>query len=216
VHVSVSNAHEGQNLGYYSGKSAVEDKVRGLAGSHAIVRPTLVVGPADVLTSNIAWLLRHFPLFPVPGGRARLQPITLQDTARIIADLIERNDNIEVDAAGPDVMTFMEYVSLIATACRLRRLIFPAPAWIAFAGLYIMKLLLGDIVLTREELLGLKQELLISHQPPLGAQSVKTWLIEHGEQLGRHYVNDLNRHFGVGAEDPVLTATAAGLEEWKR
>jgi uncharacterized protein YbjT (DUF2867 family) len=103
VHVSVSNAHAGRNLGYYRGKSEVEDKVRALPISHAIVRPTLVVGPADVLTSNIAWMLRRFPVFLVPGGRSGLQPVTLLDTARIIASLVERNDEVEVDAAGPEV-----------------------------------------------------------------------------------------------------------------
>ena len=68
VHVSVSKASAGTNLGYYAGKAEVEALVRASAKSYAIIRPTLVVGPADVLTNNIAWFLRRFPLFPLPGG----------------------------------------------------------------------------------------------------------------------------------------------------
>ena len=61
VHVSVSNAAEGTNLGYYAGKDRVESFVRSELPNYAIVCPTLVVGPNDVLSNNIAWFLRHFP-----------------------------------------------------------------------------------------------------------------------------------------------------------
>jgi NADH dehydrogenase len=80
VHVSVSNAAQGTNLGYYAGKDRVETYVRSELENYAIVRPTLVVGPRDVLSNNIAWFLRRFPFFPVPdGGEYRVQPITLAD-----------------------------------------------------------------------------------------------------------------------------------------
>jgi uncharacterized protein YbjT (DUF2867 family) len=204
VHVSVSNAHRGRTLGYYRGKAEVEARVRGLPMSHAIVRPTLVVGPRDVLSANVAWLLRRFPCFPVPAWRSRLQPITLADTARIIADVAGDQDVVELDAAGPEVMTFMEYVRLVAGACRLRRFIFPAPGWLALIGLRLLEPFLGDVVLTREELLGLEQELLLSHETPRGRQSVGEWLRGHGAELGQRYVNDRHRHFGAGKSEPVL------------
>ena len=204
VHVSVSNAHSGLNLGYYRGKAEIEDRLFTLPISNAIVRPTLVVGPSDVLTNNIAWLLRRFPFFPVPAGKSRLQPVTLQDLAMIIADATESQDNAEIDAAGPDAMTFSEYVRLVAKACHLRLPIFNVPGWMALAGLKCISPFLGDVILTREELLGLKQELLLSSEPPLGKQSVVKWLEDSGELLGRRYINDVNRHFGSGATEPVL------------
>ncbi|MHC5012418.1 MAG: SDR family oxidoreductase, partial [Planctomycetota bacterium] len=110
VHVSVSNATLTSDLGYYRGKAKVEEVVRSAGCPYAIVRPTLVVGPSDVLTSNIAWFLRRFPVFPVPGGgHYRLQPVTLEDTGRIIADAVEAEEDLEIDAAGPDTMTFRAY-----------------------------------------------------------------------------------------------------------
>ena len=66
-----------------------------------------------------------------------------------------------------------------------------------------MEPFLGDVTLTREELLGLQQELLISHEPPLGKQSALDWLRTQRD-LGRHYVNDVDRHFGAGKNTPVL------------
>jgi NADH dehydrogenase len=204
VHVSVSNASLESGLGYYRGKARVDEAVRQSGLSHAIVRPTLVVGPYDVLSGNIAWFLRHFPVFPLPdGGRCRLQPVTLADTGRIIADAAQATGNLDIDAAGPETYTFREYVELLARACGIRRLMVPAPSWLALAGLRVVELLLRDIVLTREELDGLQQELLLSGAPPTGSESVEQWLMDHGDGLGRRYINDLRRHFGDGAADPI-------------
>ena len=208
VLVSVSNAAEGRDLGYYRGKATVEDHLRHLPIRRAIIRPTLVVGPRDVLTGNIAWLLRRFPCLPVPASRARLQPITLADTARIVADAASTESDEELDAAGPEVITFIAYVRMVARACRLRRFVFPAPAWLAMAGLRLIEPLLRDVVLTRQELVGLEQELLLSREPPRGRESVADWLRSHGEMLGRGYVNDRDRHFDDGRTRCVLDPSA--------
>lgn len=211
VHVSVSNAEDGRNLGYYAGKAQVDAYVRRCGIPWTIVHPTLIVGEADVLTNNIAWLLRRFPVFFIPGnGAYRLQPITLGDTARIISDAVEHQDNQDVDAAGPDTVSFAEYVALVAKVCGLKRPLVRVPEEISLGVLRVIQPLLKDIILTREELLGLKQELLISHKPPLGQESVAEWLRIHGNQLGRHYVNDLNRHFGQGSTRAVLCVDSMG------
>jgi NADH dehydrogenase len=205
VSVSVSNADAASSLGYYRGKAQVDQAVHAAGLPHAIVRPTLVVGPRDVLTSNIAWFLRRFPVFPVPdGGRYRVQPVTLDDTGRIVADAVEARGDLDLDAAGPEIMTFREYVRLVARACGVRRWIVGAPAGLALLALRLLQPLLHDVVLTREELEGLAQERLLSHQPPRGTESVSGWLRENGPGLGRRYVNDLDRHFRGGATEPIL------------
>jgi uncharacterized protein YbjT (DUF2867 family) len=206
VHVSVSNASLDSELGYYRGKALTDEAVRGSGLSHAIVRPTLVVGPSDVLTSNIAWCLRRFPLFGMPGGgRCRLQPVTLADTGRIVADAGEAEADLDVDAAGPDVVTFADYVRTVARVCGLRRWIVPVPGWLALGALWLVEPFVGDVILTREELAGLDQELLVSHAPPLGAEPFEPVLERESGRLGRSYVNDIHRHFGAGSSEPILT-----------
>ncbi|MHB8874193.1 MAG: SDR family oxidoreductase [Myxococcaceae bacterium] len=205
VHVSVSNASLDSNLGYYRGKARADEALRQSGLSYAIVRPTLVTGPGDVLTSNIAWFLRRFPVFPVPdGGAHRLQPVTLADTGRLIANAAEAKENLDIDAAGPEVYTFRQYVELVARACGVRPLIFGAPAWLSLAAIRLVEPLLRDVVLTREELLGLQQELLFSHAPPTGTESVEQWTLANGHTLGRRYINDIDRHFGAGSTVAVL------------
>ncbi|MCB9558026.1 MAG: NmrA family NAD(P)-binding protein [Deltaproteobacteria bacterium] len=196
VHFSVSNAERGRNLGYYGGKHQVERHIRDSGICAAIVRPTLVVGPNDVLSGNITWFLRRFPVFLMPrGGRYRLQPIVIDDLARIVADLAERTDYAEVDAAGPEVFSFREYVQLLAKGAGVRRWLLSAPNGLAMFALRLVGKLLSDVVLTSEELLGLQQELLLSHDPPLGRLSVSQWVLQHGAALGRRYTNDNQRHF---------------------
>jgi hypothetical protein len=73
----------------------------------------------------------------------------------------------------------------------------------SLAALRLAGLALRDIVLAKEELQGLQQELLVSRALPLGRESVREWMRAHGDGLGRRYVNDLRRHFGAGAREPI-------------
>jgi uncharacterized protein YbjT (DUF2867 family) len=204
VHVSVTNASLASPLGYYRGKAEVDAILNGSGLPHAIVRPTLIVGENDVLTSNIAWFLRRLPIFPVPdGGAYRLQPVTLTDAARIVADAAETGGDLDIDAAGPEVLTFDEYLQVLAAAQGLRLRRISVPGWLALAGISAIELFLRDTVLSREELAGLEGELLVSRAAPRGAESVRVWLSAHGEALGRAYVNDRRRHHGSSAREPV-------------
>lgn len=206
VHVSVSNANQGKNLGYYSGKAQVEEILRGIGLPYAIVCPTLIVGSGDVLTNNIAWFLRHTPVFFIPnGGKYCLQPITIDDTARIICDMVAEPGNREIDAAGPEIFTFADYIRLLMRACKVHKWLLSTPGWISLSSLYFFELFLRDIILTREELLGLQQELLVSLSAPLGQQSVSTWLKVHGHKLGNNYTNDLDRHFRSKRIEPITS-----------
>lgn len=204
VHVSVSHAARGTHLGYYRGKAQAEEHIQRSGLSHAIVCPTLVVGPSDVLTSNITWFIRRFPVFFVPrGGHYRVQPVTLEDNARIIADCAEHTTDEHVDAAGPEVFTFREYLGLLAKAARVWRLFLPVPDAIALAAVGLVERFVHDTVLAREELRGLEDELLTSSSPPLGTQSVREWILENGAALGRRYVDDTALH--ARAEAPAFT-----------
>lgn len=59
-----------------------------------------------------------------------------------------------------------------------------------------MGFFLSDVILSREELLGLQQELLLSGEAPAGTGSVRDFLMANGHRLGRRYLNDRRRHFG--------------------
>ena len=191
VHLSVSNPTEDSPLPYFRGKAACERALHESGLEYAIVRPTLVFGRNDLLVNNIAWILRRFPLFLVPGnGRYRLQPVSAEDVAEIAVSA-----EGTVDAAGPEVYTFDELVRAIGAAVGHERRLFHLPVGAAIAVGAAVGRARRDVILTRDEVAGLEAELLVSREPPRGHDSFREWLGANGDELGRRYVSELERNF---------------------
>jgi NADH dehydrogenase len=164
------------------------------------VRPTLVYGPEDLLANNVAWALRHVPVFLVPGsGRYEVQPVSVYDVARIAVDAGAHDENLVVDAAGPQRWTYEAFIRLIRAAVGGRARLVRAPFWASLATAGVAGLLLRDVVVTRDELESLKAGLLASHEKPLGRDRFDEWVQEHGPLLGRSYTSELRRNFGSHA-----------------
>jgi uncharacterized protein YbjT (DUF2867 family) len=196
VHISVANSALSSPFPYFRGKARTEEVLRKSGLSHTIVRPTLVFGPEDILVNNIAWGLRHVPLFLVVGdGDSLVQPVSVRDTAAICVDAGARDDDVEVDAAGPDRWTYEEFVRVIARTLGARARIVRSPKTVALAAARFAGLLLRDVVVTRDELGALAAGLLVSHETPLGSERFEPWLDENAEALGRHYESELRRNF---------------------
>lgn len=196
VHISVANADASLPFAYFRGKAATEEALRASGLSHAIVRPTLVFGPGDILVNNIAWALRHVPVFLIAGdGRDEVQPVSVFDTARICIEAGAREDDVALDAAGPERFAFEDFVRLIARATGGRALIRRASPNVVLVSSRVAGLFLRDVVLTRDELGMLQTGLLVSREPPLGRDSFEAWVSENGRMLGRRYASELRRHF---------------------
>jgi NADH dehydrogenase len=191
VHISVSNPSEDSPLPYFRGKAQVERAFAAAGPACAIVRPTLVFGPRDILVNNIAWILRRFPVFVVPGdGSGRVQPVSAEDVAEIAVTATGT-----VDAAGPEECSFGELVRLVGSAIGCRRPLVHAPPRLALALGAVVGAVRRDVVLTRDELVGLQSSLLVSHEPPRGHDSFREWLELNGATLGLSYVSELARNF---------------------
>jgi NADH dehydrogenase len=197
VHVSIANPSIDSELPYYRGKALVEQALAAADVPYAIVRPTFFFGGGrDILANNIAWVLRRMPLFVVPGdGRYLVQPIHVDDFARICLDAAHGSREVIMDAAGPDTMSFEELVRAIRDALGRRTPILHMPAPVMAALAQALGVLVHDVVLTADEIRGLTAGLLASGQPALGRVSFLGWLNEHGSTLGAEYANELDRHF---------------------
>jgi uncharacterized protein YbjT (DUF2867 family) len=196
VHVSVANADLASPFPYFRGKARTEEALRAVGVSHAIVRPTLLFGPDAVLPNNIAWGLRHAPVFLVAGdGRYEVQPVSVHDVAAICVEAGEGEDDLVTDAAGPDRWPFEDFVELIRRAVGARARIWHGPPWVAYAAGRVAGVLLRDVVSTRDELDVLQAGLLVSQEPPKGTGRFEDWLRDAAPTLGRRYTSDLARHF---------------------
>src|SRR5574339_570442 len=122
VHISIANPSDDSPLPYYWGKAANEKAVMESGLSYAILRPTVLIGKEDILINNIAFLLRRFPIFFIPGdGSYEVQPVYVEDLADLAVEAVYRKDNYVIDAVGPDKYTFKELVQLIGNKVGAQR-----------------------------------------------------------------------------------------------
>lgn len=196
VHVSVTNPSLNSPLPYFRGKARVEQLVQDSGLSYAIVRPALIFGAGDILINNIGWLLRHFPVFAIPGaGNYKVQPIAAEDLADIMIGLADKRNNMVVDALGPDILTFEQLVKLIATAVGSRALLLKVPPQLSLLSSRLLNNVVKDVLLTDDELQGLMSNLLTSESPPNANTHIEDWLMANTTSIGVKYASELARHF---------------------
>jgi NADH dehydrogenase len=195
VQTSIANP-TASSLSYYRGKAELEAAVRSSGLAYAIVRPTLLFGEGDVLINNIAWLLRHLPVFGIPGdGLYRLQPMHVRDHAALLVHAGNESSDQIVDSAGPEIFTFVELVHLLRRAMRVSTVVVHVPPALAMLGANIAGRITGDMLLTRDELDDLMRDILISHEPSRGTTRLTDWLRVHRHDVGRHYASEMDRHY---------------------
>lgn len=194
VHVSITNPSEHSRLEYFRGKAQLEAALKASGLSYAILRPAVLFGEEDVLINNIAWMLRRFPVFGVFGdGEYRLQPIYVDDLAELAVEHGAAREDVIVDAIGPETFTYRELVATVGRAIGKPRTIISIPPWAGYYLAVLLGKLMGDVVLTRDEVEGLMAGLLSVDAPPAGATSLTSWAAERGDSLGTGYSSELAR-----------------------
>ena len=196
VHISITNPDLHSHLPYFSGKAANEQFVIDSGLSYAIIRPTVLFGDEDILINNIAYFLRRFPVFAIPGdGSYPIQPVHVEDLAELAVNAGYAKEDFVWDAVGPEVYTFEELVLLIAKTLGVRRALLHAPPRLALGAAQFLSLFLRDVVLTPEEVDGLMAGLLVSGEPARCAISIADWLIKKKSSVGTAYASELARHY---------------------
>jgi uncharacterized protein YbjT (DUF2867 family) len=194
VHVSITNPSEDSPLEYFRGKAQLERALRESGMSHAILRPTVLFGPEDILINNIAWALRRFPVFGVFGdGRYRLQPIHVDDLAQLAVEQGRDRMNRIIDAIGPETFTYRDLVREIGQTIGKPRPIMSVPPWLGYWAGWFIGRCVGDVLITREEIAGLMQDLLCTGSPPAGQTRLTEWAKANAGALGRRYASELAR-----------------------
>lgn len=196
VHISITNPTLGSPLPYFSGKAELENALEEMDISFAILRPAVIFGREDILINNIAWLLRRFPVFAIPGdGRYRLQPIYVGDLARIAADQVDGDENVILNATGPETYSFNQLVNLLKEVVDGKAYITHVSPKLAYRLSQLLGMLVGDVMLTEGEITGLMGGLLATDTPPTGETKLSDWARKHAATLGTFYANELRRHY---------------------
>jgi NADH dehydrogenase len=197
VHISIANPSADSHLPYYWGKAANEKAVIESGMSYAILRPTVLVGGGeDILINNIAYLLRRFPIFFIPGdGSYGIQPIYIEDLADLTVEGVYSKENYVIDAVGPDCYPFKDLVKLIGERVGAQRPLISLPPRLALLAAQFLSLFVNDVILTPEEVDGLMAGLLVSKEPARGKLAFKDWLGNNKDIVGTKYASELARHF---------------------
>ena len=194
IHISITNPSIDSHLEYFSGKAILEQEIIQSGISYAILRPAVLFGKEDILINNIAWTLRHLPIFGLFGdGNYRLQPIYVDDLGKLAVKYGQNNENIILDAIGPESYTYREWVEKIGRIIGKSRPVLPMRPRLAFLVGWIIGKFKKDVMITWPEVQGLMDGLLYVDSPPTGQTKLTTWAEEHAESLGRHYASELNR-----------------------
>lgn len=194
VHISITGASTALDLPYFHGKGLIEAALIDSGLCYAILRPALIYGPEDILINNIAWLLRRFPLFAIPGsGEYRVQPIFVEDLARLAVDASYRRDNYIIDAVGQETYTFNGLVESLNRAVGSRAIILHVPPVAARLLAGIVGRITGDVTLTEDEVKGLMADLLVSHDRPTAPGRLSVWIHQNAAELGKHYASEVAR-----------------------
>jgi len=125
VHMSALGTRAGARSRYHQTKWAAEEAVRGSALPWTIFRPSIIYGRGDGFISMLAAMIKRYPAVPVIGdGRQRLQPIPVEQVAAAFARAVALSETVKhtYEAGGPDAVTMLELLDLIAKTIGKRRL----------------------------------------------------------------------------------------------
>lgn len=132
VHVSaiVPEADTDNPSAYAEAKRRGEERVRTAFPNAAILRPAILFGQDDTFVNLFAGLIARFPVLPVFGPEARIQPLYVDDLAEAVAVALAdpaRFGGKAFDLAGPEVLTMIELHRRIAAAQHRERAFVPMP-----------------------------------------------------------------------------------------
>jgi uncharacterized protein YbjT (DUF2867 family) len=201
VHVSITNPSLDSPLEYFRGKAELEQALQATGVSHAILRPAVLFGGEDILVNNIAWTLRHLPVFGVFGdGQYRMQPIHVEDFAELAVEQGESQENVIVNGIGPETFTYKQFVEEVGRIIGKPRPVVGVPPFLGYLASWIVGKLMNDVMITRDEIRGLMADLLCVDAPPAGHTKLTDWARDHAGSLGVHYASELARRRDRGSD----------------
>lgn len=108
-----------------------EQLVQKIKKPYIILHPSMIYGAAgENNVQRIAKIGKFFHFFPFPwGGKARIQPIYIDDVALSIVQAVNNNSlkSVTINLGGPSPMTYKNFLKEIFLAAKIKVFIFPVP-----------------------------------------------------------------------------------------
>ena len=112
-------------------KGVAQDSIRTSGLQWTVLRPSVIFGPEDQFVNVLGRLIRLTPkFFPLPGGgRARFQPIAVDDVARVVRLTLEKKETVRqtYDLGGPAPLSLRDMTERILVAMGTARTLVSVP-----------------------------------------------------------------------------------------
>ena len=155
LHASAIGASSDPAFGYLYSRWMAEEEVNRSPIPHNIVRFSVGFGQGDAFFNVMAAQVKLSPFVPVAGdGRARFQPIAVEDVAKCLLVAYEKEQSVEtpVEVGGPEHFTYDEMLDLVADTLGARIIEVHIPAAVLAPGVAIMEALVPRPPVIPEEL----------------------------------------------------------------
>lgn len=150
VYLSAAGAAPNARYHWFRGKWQAEEAVRASGVPFTIIRPSWVYGPEDPSLNKLLGFGRFLPMIPLFGdaSKQRLQPVFIDDVARLIADCLERPEarNQVFEVGGPDILSMDEVIRTALDVSGKRRLIMHQPKMLGRLAASVLKVLPGPLL----------------------------------------------------------------------
>ena len=162
IHISALGASPSGPSGYLRSKAAGEQAIRDVfaaqsgasAGVFTFLRPSVIFGPDDQFMNMFARLARIFPVLPMAGAKARMQPVYVGDVASVVMRVLgnPRAADQTYDLAGPRIYTLGELVELAALWSGHPRPVVDLPMSLGRMQAFMFECLPGVPLMSRDNL----------------------------------------------------------------
>ena len=131
IYLSHIGADRASAFPVHKAKGIAEEYIRKSGVPHTIVRSSIVYGPEDHFTTNLAKLLRRVPVFfPIPGdGQTRIQPLWVEDLVACLLWAMENQETVNrtYEVGGSEYFTLRQTLDTIMETIGKRRLLVATP-----------------------------------------------------------------------------------------
>jgi uncharacterized protein YbjT (DUF2867 family) len=161
LHMSALGASSQGPSMYSRSKAAGEALVKESALAWTIFRPSVVFGPEDRFLNTFAGLAKWFPVLPLAGGDAKLQPVYVEDVAQAFVHALVDNASIHqiYELAGPRIYTLKELMQFASAAATGHvRPVLPLPFAVGKLQALMFEILPGPTLMSRDNLDSLKAD----------------------------------------------------------
>src|SRR3954467_610888 len=131
IFMSQNGADSSSPYPFLHSKGVAQDSIKTSGLAWTILRPSVIFGPEDQFVNVLGRLIKLTPkVFPLPwGGKARFQPIAVDDVARVVRMSLEKKQTVQqsYDLGGAVPLTLRQMTERILAAMGTDRKLVSVP-----------------------------------------------------------------------------------------